>query len=105
MIHPPTRLAEPLERVLDRVQASWQPIVEAWRKTPQALKLITYVDERIAAGAIVYPAELLRALTLILPLMYPHYTIIRSGVVLHSYCSGSLSSIFIYFLLDHYIVL
>lgn len=64
MIHTPTCLAEPLERVLDRVPVSWQPIVDAWRKTPQAMKLITYVDERIAAGATVYPAELLRALTL-----------------------------------------
>lgn len=59
-----TRLSEPLERVLDRVPASWQPVVEAWRKTPEAQKLIAYVDSRIATGATVYPAEVLRALTL-----------------------------------------
>jgi len=44
-------------------------------------------------------------LMLLVPRVYPHYTIIRFGVVLHSECSGSLSSVFIYFLLDHYIVL
>jgi len=59
-----TRLTEPLERVLDRVPASWQPVVEAWRKTPEAQRLIAYVDSCIATGATVYPAEVLRALTL-----------------------------------------
>jgi len=59
-----TRLAEPLERVFDRVPASWRPVVEAWRRTPEAQKLIAHVDSRVAAGATVYPAEVLRALAL-----------------------------------------
>jgi len=44
-------------------------------------------------------------LTLILPQVYPQYAIIWFGVVHHSCWFGSLSSIFIDFLLDHYIVL
>jgi hypothetical protein len=43
-------------------------------------------------------------LTHILPPVYPQYAIIWFCVVHHSHWFGSLSSIFIYFLLDHYIV-
>jgi len=44
-------------------------------------------------------------LTLILPWLYPHYAIIWFGTVHHSHCFGCLSGVFIYFLLDHYIIL
>jgi len=44
-------------------------------------------------------------LMLISPQAYPQYAIIWFGIVYHSDCFGSLSCIFIYFLLDHYIVL
>jgi len=44
-------------------------------------------------------------LTLILPWLYPQYAIIHFGTVHHSLRFGCLSGIFIYFLLDHYIVL
>jgi len=44
-------------------------------------------------------------LTLNLSQVYPQYVIIWFGVVHHSPWFGSLSSVFVYFLLDHYIVL
>jgi len=44
-------------------------------------------------------------LTLILPWLYPQYAIIQFGTVHHSHCFGCLSGVFIYFLLDHYVVL
>jgi len=44
-------------------------------------------------------------LTLILPWLYPLYAIIYFGTVHHSHCFGCLSGVFIYFLLDHYVVL
>jgi len=44
-------------------------------------------------------------LTLILPWLYPQYAIIYSSTVHHSHCFGCLSGSFIYFLLDHYVVL
>jgi len=44
-------------------------------------------------------------LTLILPREYPQYAIIWLGIVHHWRWFGSLSSVLIYFLLDHYIVL
>jgi len=44
-------------------------------------------------------------LTLILPRVYSQYAISSFGVDHHSHCFGSLSSVFIYFLLDHCIVL
>jgi hypothetical protein len=44
-------------------------------------------------------------LMLILRQVYPQYAIIRFGLVHLSHCFGSRSSIFLFFLLDHYIFL
>jgi len=44
-------------------------------------------------------------LTLILSWLYPQYAIIHFGTVHHSLCFGWLSGVFIYFRLDHYVVL
>jgi len=44
-------------------------------------------------------------LKLILPWLYPQYAIMYFGTVHHSHCFGCLSGVFIYILLDHYIVL
>jgi len=44
-------------------------------------------------------------LTLILQWLYPQYVIIQFGTIYHSHCFGCLSGIFIYFLLDDYVVL
>jgi len=52
-----------------------------------------------------WPRIIAAPLTLILPRVYPHHAIISFAIVYHSHRFGSLSSIFIYFLLDHYIVL
>ena len=59
-----TSLAQPLARLFDEVPAAWHPVVDAWRQTPAAQALITHVDARVVAGATVYPAQVLRALTL-----------------------------------------
>ena len=50
-------LREPLARVLDGVPRSWAPIIEA-------RQLDAFVAERQAAGAAIYPAQVLRALDL-----------------------------------------
>jgi uracil-DNA glycosylase len=42
----------------------WQPHVDAWRRSDAGRGLVEFVDARIAAGAIVYPADVLRALRL-----------------------------------------
>lgn len=58
------RLSEPLARVLDQAPASWAPIVRTWRDSPAGRQLEAFVGERQAAGATIYPAQVLRALEL-----------------------------------------
>jgi uracil-DNA glycosylase len=58
------QLSEPLARVLDRAPPSWAPIVEAWRGSAAGRQLEAFVAERQAAGATVYPDQVLRALEL-----------------------------------------
>ncbi len=58
------RLAEPLEPLLARVDASWRSVVEDWLATEQARSLVAHVDARREAGAVIYPAQVLRALEL-----------------------------------------
>jgi hypothetical protein len=43
-------------------------------------------------------------LTLFLPWLYAQYAINQFGTFHHSHCFGGLSGVFIYFILDHYIV-
>jgi len=57
-------LDEPLAHVLDRAPASWRPIVECWRRTPDGRRVVGFVDARRAGGAAIYPAQPLRALEL-----------------------------------------
>jgi len=52
-----------------------------------------------------WPKIIEALLTLILPRLYPQYAMILFGVVHHSHCFGSLSSVFIYINLDHLVVL
>ncbi|MEO8153809.1 MAG: uracil-DNA glycosylase [Rhizobacter sp.] len=61
-----TRLTEPLERLFDQVPAAWRPVVDGWRHTTAGQALIRFVDGRVADGATVYPAQVLRALDLTL---------------------------------------
>jgi len=57
-------LAEPLARVLERAPVCWQPIIERWRGSADGRRVVAFIDARLAAGAAVYPARVLRALEL-----------------------------------------
>jgi uracil-DNA glycosylase len=59
-----SQLDEPLSHVLDRAPPSWARIVRAWRDSPAGRQLEAFVVERQAAGATIYPAQVLRALEL-----------------------------------------
>jgi uracil-DNA glycosylase len=58
------RLAQPLAAALDRVPPSWAAVVRAWRDSPAGRQLEAFVSARQAAGAVIYPAAVLRALEL-----------------------------------------
>jgi uracil-DNA glycosylase len=59
-----SRLTEPIDALIDRLQGDWRPIVEAWRASAVGRSLIDQVDRRVAVGAVVYPAAVFRALEL-----------------------------------------
>jgi uracil-DNA glycosylase len=59
-----SRLAEPIDALVDRLHGDWRPCVEAWRASPAGRALIDHVDARVAAGVAVYPAQVFRALEL-----------------------------------------
>lgn len=61
---PASRLTEPIDTLVDRLQGDWRPIVETWRASAAGRDLIDQVDRRVAAGAVVYPAAVFRALEL-----------------------------------------
>jgi uracil-DNA glycosylase len=61
---PDNRLQRPLADCLDQVPASWAAPVEAWRRSPPGQGLQDFLARRQAAGAVIYPAEPLRALAL-----------------------------------------
>ena len=56
------QLREPLSAVLDRAPADWREVIEAWRSCSAGQELIDAVSARQDAGAVVYPAAVLRAL-------------------------------------------
>ncbi|HSW07759.1 uracil-DNA glycosylase [Aquabacterium sp.] len=58
------QLAEPLAAVLDRAPPDWRPVVDAWRHTAAGQRLLAFVEARRQAGAVIYPAQVLRALAL-----------------------------------------
>jgi uracil-DNA glycosylase len=58
------RLRAPLTELLDRVPGDWRPIVEAWRASPTGQALVEHVERRRQAGAVIYPADPLRALSM-----------------------------------------
>ena len=60
----PNPLIEPLVDLLDRASADWAPLVQAWRASADGQALLQFVAERQAAGALIYPAQVLRALEL-----------------------------------------
>lgn len=58
------RLRPPLEAQLHGIDPGWQPVVDAWLASPAGQALVAFVDQRLAAGAMVFPARPLRALEL-----------------------------------------
>lgn len=58
------RLTRPLGQLLDADFGDWQPLLQAWRRSAAGQALIQAVDARVAAGAVVYPAQVFRALEL-----------------------------------------
>jgi uracil-DNA glycosylase len=57
-------LSEPLARVLERAPPSWAALVRAWRASKEGRQLEAFVAARQAAGATIYPSQVLRALEL-----------------------------------------
>lgn len=58
------RLALPIGHVLDRAPTSWQALINQWRTTAAGQQLETFLAQRQAAGAVIYPAQVLHALEL-----------------------------------------
>jgi uracil-DNA glycosylase len=58
------RLTQSLEALLDEVPADWRPVVQGWRASPPGQALLAHVEARRQAGAVIFPASPLRALTL-----------------------------------------
>ncbi len=58
------RLAQPLSALLDADFGDWQALLQVWRDSTAGQQLIHAVDARVAAGAVVYPAQVFRALQL-----------------------------------------
>lgn len=55
-------LADRLVGDVAEVDAGWVPLVTRWRDSEAGKSLVRFVDARLAAGAVVYPAQPLRAL-------------------------------------------
>jgi uracil-DNA glycosylase len=58
------RLKQPLGGLLDADFGDWQALLHGWRHSAAGQALIKAVDERVAEGAVVYPAQVFRALQL-----------------------------------------
>jgi uracil-DNA glycosylase len=59
------RLLRPLAQVLaEAALGDWRARVQGWQDSAAGLSLIDAVDRRVAAGAVVYPGRVLRALEL-----------------------------------------
>lgn len=58
------RLTRPLDDLLAADFGDWQPLLQRWRASAAGQALVAAVDERVAAGAKVYPAQVFRALAL-----------------------------------------
>ncbi|HEY1393425.1 MAG TPA: uracil-DNA glycosylase [Methylibium sp.] len=58
------RLSEPLDACFDRVQGAWREVTQRFRDSVPGAALLGFVDARVKAGAVVYPATVFRALEL-----------------------------------------
>jgi uracil-DNA glycosylase len=59
-----TRLTRPLGELLSQPFGDWQPLIDRWRQSVPGRELIGAVDARVAAGVVVYPAQVFRAFQL-----------------------------------------
>lgn len=59
---PANALSRSLGSLIDEVKNDWRPLLSAWRGTPEGGRLIGWVDARVAAGAVIFPADVFRAL-------------------------------------------
>ncbi|WP_280153814.1 uracil-DNA glycosylase [Piscinibacter sp. XHJ-5] len=66
-VPPDNGLREPLSRVFERVAPQWKQVTDAFLASPAGGELARYVDRRVAEGAVVYPANVFRALELTPP--------------------------------------
>lgn len=64
MNRPAGPLAQPLDSLLAGDFGAWQPLLQRWRRSAAGQALVRAVDARVAAGALVYPAQVFRALAL-----------------------------------------
>ena len=69
------RLQPPLEAQLHGIDPGWQPVVDAWLESLPGQALVGFVDQRLEAGATVFPARPLRALELT-PLAQVHVVLL-----------------------------
>lgn len=60
----PTGLCQPLAALFDAVPPDWRPVADAFRASPGGQALIQRVDAARAAGALIYPDDVLVALRL-----------------------------------------
>jgi uracil-DNA glycosylase len=56
------RLTESIGSLVDRHRSDWAPILRTWRDSLDGQRLIRFVDERLTADAMIYPADVFRAL-------------------------------------------
>jgi uracil-DNA glycosylase len=59
-----SRLAGPVADQLAAVQPDWQPVLQAWARSDAGRATLAAVDARVAAGAVIYPAQVFRAFEL-----------------------------------------
>lgn len=62
-----SRLDVPLATLLGSVDAGWKPLLDDWAASAAGRATMAAVDARVAAGAVVYPAQVVRALELTPP--------------------------------------
>jgi uracil-DNA glycosylase len=58
------RLGEPIGSLVDAHRGEWASLLRAWAATAAGQELVRAVDARRAAGAIIYPSQVFRALEL-----------------------------------------
>jgi uracil-DNA glycosylase len=64
---PDNRLREPLEQAFAEVPAAWRDVTDAFLASAPGGALAAFVDQRMQAGATVYPKRVFRALELTAP--------------------------------------